>query len=282
MGRRINKVKLFVNDTEKSNIVAKDLELELLKYGFKVVNRGVYDLAISIGGDGSFLRMVKETKFNEDIYYIGVNSGTLGFLQEIDIKDTVDFVKRLNSDEYKIEEISVQETKVITEDNVYHYDSLNEIVVRNRDFNVLKVPVYVDDELLEDFSGDGLLISTSTGSTAYNMSFGGSIIYNTFHSLQIGSIVYKTLSTLSITPIAPLNNKVYKTLFNSVIVPGNRVVTLVPSKEYKDMFIQIDGVNKLIDNVIKVETKIDGKSIKCLRMNDFHFIKVINNKILSK
>ena len=269
MGRRINKVKLFVNDNEKSNIVAKDLELELFKYGFKVVTRGAYDLAISIGEDGSFLRMVKETKFNEDIYYIGVNNGTLGFLQEIDIKDTVDFVKRLNSDEYKIEEISVQETKVITEDNVYHYDSLNEIVVRNRDFNVLRVPVYVDDELLEDFSGDGLLISTSTGSTAYNMSFGGSIVYN-------------TLSTLSITPIAPLNNKVYKTLFNSVIVPGNRVVTLVPSKEYKDMFIQIDGVNKLIDNVIKVETKIDGKSIKCLRMNDFHFIKVINNKILSK
>ncbi len=53
MGRRINKVKLFVNDNEKSKIVAKDLELELIKYGFKIVNRG-YDLAISIGGDGSF------------------------------------------------------------------------------------------------------------------------------------------------------------------------------------------------------------------------------------
>ena len=269
MGRRINKVKLFVNDNEKSNIVARDLELELNKYGFKVVNKGSYDLAISVGGDGSFLRMVKDTKFNESVYYIGVNSGTLGFLQEIDIKDTVDFVKRLNSDEYKIEEISVQETKVITEDKIYLFDSLNEIVVRNREFNVLRVPVYVDDELLENFSGDGLLISTSTGSTAYNMSFGGSIVYN-------------TLSTLSITPIAPLNNKVYKTLFNSVIVPGDRVVTLKPDKEYKDLFIQIDGVNKLIDNVIKVETKIDKKRIKCLRMNDFHFIKVINNKILSK
>ncbi len=267
MGRRINKVKLFVNDNEKSKIVAKDLELELIKYGFKIVNRG-FDLAISVGGDGSFLRMVKETKFNQSIYYIGVNSGTLGFLQEIDIKDTVDFVKRLNSDEYKIEDISVQETKVITEDKIYFYDSLNEVVIRNREFNVLKVPVYVDDEFLEDFSGDGILVSTSTGSTAYNMSFGGSIVYN-------------TLSTLTITPIAPLNNKVFKTLVNSVIVPGNKVITLVPKKEYKDLFIQIDGVNKLIDNVIKVETKIDGKSIKCLRMNDFHFIKVINNKILS-
>lgn len=268
MGRRINKVKLFVNDNEKSVIVAKDLELELIKYGFKIVNKG-FDLAISVGGDGSFLRMVKDTKFNKDIYYIGVNSGTLGFLQEIDIKDTVDFVKRLNSDKYKIEEISIQETKVITEDNIYHFDSLNEIVVRNREFNTLKVPVYVDDELLENFTGDGLLISTSTGSTAYNMSFGGSIVYN-------------TLSTLSITPIAPLNNKVFKTLINSVIVPSSKVISLVPKKDQRDLFIQIDGVNKLIDDVIKIETKIDGKSIKCLRMNDFHFIKVINNKILEK
>ena len=268
MGRKINKIKLFVNDNEQSNIVAKDLELELIKYGFKIVTKGPFDLAISIGGDGSFLRMVKETKFNQNIYYIGVNSGTLGFLQEIDIKDTSDFVKRLNCGEYKVEEIGIQETKIITEDKIYYYDSLNEIVVRNKEFNALKVPVYVDDELLEDFSGDGLLISTSTGSTAYNMSFGGSIIYN-------------TLSILTITPIAPLNNKVYKTLVNSVIVPGNRVITLVPKDEYKDMFIQIDGVNKLVNNVIKIETKIDGKSIKCLRMNDFHFIKVINNKILS-
>ena len=196
MGRRINKVKLFVNDNEKSNIVARDLELELNKYGFKIVTKGSYDLAISIGGDGSFLRMVKETKFNESVYYIGVNSGTLGFLQEIDIKDTVDFVKRLNSDEYKIEEISVQETKVITEDKIYHYDSLNEIVIRNSNLKKINLDIKIDNDLLEQFIGDGILIATSIGSTAYNLSLGGSIVYNTFSSLQI-------------TPIAPINSKVY-------------------------------------------------------------------------
>lgn len=268
MGRRINKVKLFVNNNEQSVLVAKDLEMELLKYNFKIVSRN-YDLAISVGGDGSFLRMVKDTKFNENIYYIGVNSGTLGFLQEIDINKTVDFVKRLNCDEYKIENINIQQTKVITSNQVYNYDSLNEIVIRNREFNTLKLPIYVDDELLENFNGDGVLVSTSTGSTAYNMSFGGSIVYN-------------TLGTLSITPIAPLNNKVYSTLTNSVIVPSNQVISFVPSKEYKDLFIQIDGVNKIVDDVIRIETVISDKFIKCIRMNDFHFIKVVNNKILSK
>ena len=266
--RKINKVKLFVNDNEKSVIVAKDLEMELMKYGFKIVNKS-FDLAISVGGDGSFLRMVKDTKFDNNIYYIGVNSGTLGFLQEIDIKDCVDFVKRLNSNNYKVESICIQETKVITDDEIYYFDSLNEIVVRNIDFNTLKVPIFVDNELLENFTGDGVLISTSTGSTAYNMSFGGSIIYN-------------TLETLSITPIAPLNNKAYRTLVNSVIVPNNKIITLVPRDENRDVFLMVDGVNKKIDNVIKIETKINGKNIKCLRMNDFHFIKVVNDKILEK
>lgn len=268
MGRKINKIKLFVNDNEKSVIVAKDLEIELKKYGF-IIDDKDYDLAISIGGDGSFLRMVKDTNFNVNAYYIGINSGTLGFLQEIDIKDCIDFVKRLNSDKYKVEEINIQSTKVITEDEIYNFKSLNEIVVRNREFSTLKVPVYVDDELLENFTGDGLLISTSTGSTAYNMSFGGSIVYN-------------TLNTLSITPVAPLNNKFFKTLINSLVIPGDKVVSLIPSKEYSNLFIQVDGVNKLLDNVIKIETKISNKTIKCIRMNDFHFIKVINDKILTK
>lgn len=213
--------------------------------------------------------MVKENNFNDKIYYIGINSGTLGFLQEINIEECSDFVKRLNSNNFKEENISIQETKVITDDHIYNFNSLNEIVIRKNNFNTLKIPVYVDNELLEDFTGDGILVSTSTGSTAYNMSFGGSIIYN-------------TLNTLSITPIAPLNNKAYKTLVNSVIIPSNKVISLHPNKNNDDLFLMIDGVNYKFENVIKLETKIDKKIIKCIRMNDFHFIKVVKDKILEK
>ena len=268
MERIINKIKLFVNDNDKSREVAKELEKELKKYKFKIVNKN-YDLGISIGGDGSFLRMVKETKFNKDIYYIGINSGTLGFLQEIDIENTKDFVKRLNDNDYKLEELGIQETKVVTDDKVYNYESLNEIVIRSKYFNVLKIPIYVDNELLENFSGDGLLISTSTGSTAYNMSFGGSIIYN-------------TIKALSITPIAPLNNKVYKSLLNPVIIPVDKTIILPTDKERNNLFLMIDGVIKEKDNVVRIETKVGSKTIKCLRMHDYHFIKIINEKIIRK
>ena len=264
----IKRVKLFVNDNDLSKRVAEEVTQELTKYGFEVVNEN-FDLGISIGGDGCFLRMVKATNFNENIHYIGINSGTLGFLQEINIEDTKDFVRRLSIGDYKEENLSIQETTIVTDDNRYNYTSLNEVVVRSKYFNTLKIDVYVDDEFLEHFSGDGLLISTSTGSTAYNMSFGGSIVYN-------------TLKTLSITPIAPLNNKFYKCLTNTVVIPDNKVIRLTPTQEHYNLFIMIDGENKELDNVLKVETKVGTRHIKCLRMNDYHFIKIVNDKLLEK
>ena len=110
---------------DKSKKVAADLKAELKKYKFKIVDEDP-ELVISVGGDGSFLRMVKEMRFNPNIYYIGVNSGTLGFLQEINIKDCKDFVERLNSNKYKIEDISVEETRITANKHVYKYISLNE------------------------------------------------------------------------------------------------------------------------------------------------------------
>ena len=261
---KINKVKLFVNNDEKSLEVSIKLEKELLEYGFLIDNND-YELAISVGGDGCFLRMIRENNFNNDIYYIGVNSGTLGFLQEIDINNTINFVKRLSLDDYKIEELSYEEDRIFIDNGEYLYNSLNELVIRKKDFSIFKGKVLIDDELLEEFSGDGLLISTSTGSTAYNMSFNGPIIYN-------------SLDTLVLTPIAPLNNKVYSSLINPLIIPSNKVIRIIPDS--KSLFFMIDGKIQEIDNVNKIEINISNKKIKCLRMNEFHFVKIVNNKII--
>ena len=264
MNKVINKIKLFVRNDDKSKQVAKKLKEKLLLNHFQITDKD-YELAVSVGGDGTFLKMVKEEKFNNKIYYVGINSGTLGFLQEIDLDKTDDFVERLKINDFKIEELSIEKTIVHCKDKSFSYYSLNEMVVRKSDLSLLKTSIYVDDELLENFTGDGLLISTSTGSTAYNMSFNGPIIYN-------------SLKALSITPIAPLNNKIYHTLTNSVIIPENKKIKI--NGDLDSIFLMIDGNNVILNNVISIETMIADVKIKCLRMNDFHFIKIIKNKIL--
>ena len=102
--RKINKVKIFANENEVSYKIKLKLIEELEKYNFELVDEN-YDLAIAIGGDGSFLRMVNNTNFNSNIYYVGINTGTLGFLQEIKPDNLEYFMSSLNENNFKVDNI---------------------------------------------------------------------------------------------------------------------------------------------------------------------------------
>lgn len=98
------------------------------------------------------------------------------------------------------------------------------------------------------------------------MIFGGSIVYNTFHSIQL-------------TPIAPLNNRSYRNLINSVVLPQNKKITIIPDNT-RNVIITIDGENNIYTDVSKIETVVKQKTIKCLRNKDYNFVKKINEKFL--
>lgn len=262
--RKINKVKIFANENEVSYKIKLKLIEELEKYNFEIVEEN-YDLAIAIGGDGSFLRMVNNTNFNSDIYYVGINTGTLGFLQEIKPNNLEYFVSSLNDNDFKVDNIGTLETKITTDDSVSRHFSLNEIVIRQMELNALTMEIYVDGYFLETFAGDGILVSTSVGSSAYNTSFHGALIYNTLHILQI-------------TPIAPLNTKVYRNLLTPIVLPEKKHILVKPIK--RDLIITFDGTNKRYENVKKIECFVKNKKIKFLRMKDYNFINIVNEKFL--
>ena len=264
---KINRVCLFPNNNEKSKNIEKQIKNVLEKNNFIVCDHD-YDLAIAIGGDGSFLRMLKQNNFNSDIYYIGVNTGTLGFLQEIKPDEIENFVENIKESNFKIDNIGIQKTQIITQESSSIFYSLNDIVIRDKELNTTILDIQVNNEPLEMFVGDGILISTSVGSTAYNMSYGGSIVYNTLHVLQI-------------TPIAPLNSKVYRNLLNGVIIPEDKKITIIPNKDKRNLIITVDGENNIYNDVEKIETTVSKKRIKCLRLNSYNFINIINDKFLS-
>lgn len=259
----IKSFKIYSNNNNKALNATNIIKEKLIKNG--LVESDEYDLAIAVGGDGSFLRMVKYTNFNSDCLYVGINAGTLGFAQEVSLNNIDEFIRDIKNGNYKVDTIGVQKTKVVTIEGDSNFFSLNEIVIRDKELNTAVLDVLVDDVYLEEYHGDGLLIATSFGSTAYNLSFGGSIIYNTFHTLQI-------------TPIAPLNNKSYRSLLNSVVLPEDKLVKIIPKN--KNILVTIDGENKIYDNVLYIETTIKEKRIKCLRSKDYDFSLKINEKFL--
>lgn len=263
---RINKVKLFYNDTTKTNEVVNMLKDSLSKRNIEIAEEN-YDLGIAIGGDGTFLRMTNETDFNTNIYYVGINAGSLGFAQDIRIDEIEEFIDCLNNDVYKYEEISIQEIEVVTKEETFYLKSLNEILIRDDSLKTINLDIYVENEFLEKFKGDGILVSTSFGSTAYNLNLGGSIVYNTFDTLQI-------------TPIAPQNNKVTRCLTNSVIIPANNKVTIKPDKD-SSLLIMVDGNNYIFDNILEINTVIKGRKIRLIRKDNYNFIRKINDKFLN-
>lgn len=263
----IKKIKLFSNDNDICLKTRIDIENKLINNGF-IISEDDYDLGIAIGGDGSFLRMVKNTNFNSDVYYIGINAGTLGFMQEVKVDEIDLFIDELINNKYKIEKLGIQETIIYHNNETSRFYSLNEIIIRDKDLKVVKLDIKIDGDLLEKYIGDGLLIATSTGSTAHNLSFGGSIVYNTFTSLQI-------------TPIAPLNSKVYRSLLNSVIIPDKKEIEIIPSNIKDDYIVTIDGENNIYDNVEKITTVINDKKIKTLRLSKYNFSEKIKEKLLN-
>lgn len=264
----IKTYKLFVNFDENAKSVASQVSEELSKRGLiEVDGDNEFQLAIAVGGDGSFLRMVKQCNFNAKIMYVGVNAGTLGFLQEIKPTKLAEFADRLVAGKYTTEEVGLQKTMVTSKDGCEIFYSINEIVIRDKNLCTSKQLVKIDDVVLENFAGDGLLISTSLGSTAYNSSLGGSIVYGQIHTLQI-------------TPVAPLYNKAYKVLRNSIVCPEDKVVKVVPDKSTQNLLISIDGVNKVFDEVEEITTTIADVKIKLLRMFKFDYAKVIRDKFL--
>ncbi len=261
----IKKVKLFVNDNETSMVIAGILKNKLIENKF-VLTDDDFDLGISVGGDGSFLRMIKSSNFNSDPLYVGINSGTLGFLQEVKVEKLDEFIEELKSNKYLVEDIGIQETRVNMIDNTSIYYSLNDIVVRDKYLKTFKCNIKIDNNEIEDFVGDGVLVSTSTGSTAHNLSYGGSIVYNTFTSLQI-------------TPIAPINSSAFRTIPNSIIIPDKKVITIIPKNE--EIILTVDGENNFYKNIDSIETIIDNKKIKFLRFSYYNFPQKINEKLIN-
>lgn len=266
MAKCINKIKLFIKDNSYSMIVANSLKEKLLKNNFKIVNKD-YDIAIAIGGDGTFLSMIQDNEFTNKVIYVGINSGNLGFFEEIEPDELDMFVDSLKNNNYILKELSYLNVKIFDKKNIFNYRCLNEVVVRNVNYKTLIAEIYINNKLLENFFGDGILICSPTGSTAYNLSVGGPIVYD-------------NLPCITITPIAPINNMAYSTLRNSLIIPNNKKVIIKPDKN-KQLSIVMDG--NLVDNkeISKIEISNDKKNIKCIRMKDYSFEELINKKIIN-
>lgn len=221
-----------------------------------------FDLIFSIGGDGTFLECASIVR-NCGTPIVGINSGSLGFLADISQEELPWALLEIHKKNYKIEERTI--LKVISNPQVfknYNY-ALNEITIQKRDTgSMITIQVFINDDFLNTYRADGLIIATPTGSTAYSLSVGGPIVLP-------GS------KNFIITPIAPHNLTV-----RPIVVPETSELTLKIGGRSKNYMATLDYKSEIIENSVELKIKSADFKIKTIKLENKTFFSTIRNKLL--
>ena len=252
-------VNIFTNNTHKSLDTKTILTKKLIDKGYAVTAEFSKDaeLIICIGGDGALLRAIHSCNFPK-CPVIGINTGHLGFFQEVRPEDLDRFISDYENGQYSIQELSTVKATITTKDgHEYSHVGLNEIVIQGRPSYTVHLYISIDDMPIEKFSGDGILIATPAGSTAYNYSLGG-------------SIVDPRLKLLQVTPIT-----------SSLMLPAELSLGVVPENQDENrMAIINDGIETIYTNVTDIKVSMSETSVNLLRLKDYDFWNKVKTKFL--
>ncbi|EFR45379.1 NAD kinase [Streptococcus pseudoporcinus] len=206
------------------------------------------DVVISIGGDGMLLSAFHMYENELDsVRFVGIHTGHLGFYTDYRDFEIDKLIENLRED--KGDKVSYPILKIVlTLENgrIIKARALNEATIKRIE-KTMVADVYINNVRFESFRGDGMSISTPTGSTAYNKSLGGAILHPTIEALQL-------------TEISSLNNLVFRTVGSSLIIPKEEMIEIVPQRT-GIYTVSVDNKTYNLKNVVKAQYYIDSEKI---------------------
>ena len=215
------------------------------------------DMAAILGGDGTLLRA--QSRMDPEIPIFGINMGTVGFLTEIEVKDTFNALKDILKGDYYKEKRS---RLVVSHEN-HNFTAMNEVVIMtDKPAKMLHFEIKVDGEIIEEVRADGLIISTPSGSTAYSMSAGG-------------PIVDPKVAGFIIIPICP-----YKLGVRPFVVSDNSEITVKLLKKGKIAVFVMDGqINEEAEYEEEIKFKKSDKYAYFIRTSSKYFYEKVKDKL---
>lgn len=231
------KIAIVQNNTQESLPVVRQLRELLNEAELEIVTQKP-DIIISVGGDGTLLSAFhRYAHLLDSVRFIGVHTGHLGFYTDWRQYNLEELVNSLKNDNGEFIQYPLLDVEVVykSKHKNKHFLALNESIVKITD-GTLVGDVYIKEEHFERFRGDGLCISTPTGSTGYNKSIGGAVLHPRLEALQL-------------TEIASLNNRIFRTLSSPMIIAPDEWIKIKP--------IDTSQFTLTIDQLVSSETDVD-------------------------
>ncbi|MBB5324480.1 NAD+ kinase [Anoxybacillus tepidamans] len=224
------------------------------------------NVIVSIGDDGSFLQAVRQTGFRDDCLYAGISTlPSRGFYCDFQIDDPDRMVQAATNEQIEVRRYPIIQ---VTIDDTASFFCLNECSIRSGIIKTFVMDVFIDDLHFETFRGDGMIVATPTGSTAYNKSVNG-------------AVVDPLLPCIQVSELASLNNNRYRTLGSSFILSGKRKLTLKISPEGNHYpLIGMDNEALSIRHIEKIDISLSERVIKTVRLKDNSFWEKVKRTFL--
>jgi len=263
---------ILINALQKHDIGILLLE-SLASYNLEVDQKGIslfshsneldksIDCLISLGGDGTILDAVALVR-DKNIPILGINFGRLGFLAGIGKEELTTAVEALVSGTYVTDKrtlIHLDASIPLFGDTAF---AINEFAIHKRDTSpMIKVHTYLNGEFLNTYWSDGVIVSTPTGSTGYNMSCNG-------------PIVFPESSSFVITPVAPHNLNV-----RPIVVPDSNIISFEIEGRAEQIICALDARREIVDKDIQLAVKREKFTISLLRLNENNFLSTLRTKL---
>lgn len=225
------------------------------------------EAVIAIGGDGTILSVAqKACLYNTPI--IGINLGRLGFLADVEMSEVGQFLPKLLTKDYTIEERMMLMIKVIDPSGEVHkFYALNDVyVARGSSSRISEFEIKVNEQFLDLYPADGIIIATPTGSTAYNLSAGGPIVAPSARQIMI-------------TPICP------HSIYSRAVIVADTDSVQIKTQNYDGTILElvVDGQMKMnVTPMHLIEIKQAPYTTKLIKLSDLHFFEILRKKIVER
>ncbi|MDD3304354.1 MAG: NAD(+)/NADH kinase [Clostridia bacterium] len=263
----VKKVQLYVNLTKKRALTLSEaVRHQLVSFGYDIIENGddEPDFVIGFGGDGTLLKWLNTKNYNTSAKYIGVNCGTLGFMQEFSIIDIEKFVADIP--QYVEQKLNFVSLELIAKNKKSRYYALNEFNILNSEDKSFRANIEVGNEFLQKYVGTGMIFSTSTGSTAHNIS-------------SIGSIMFPNIEAIQMTPSEAIINGKLRCLSKSIVIPKKLVISLRPMVKDKIKLIA-DGQRIYEGTYETIRVSYSPSYVTILTDPQHTFIRKIREKLI--
>ncbi|MDQ0174625.1 NAD kinase [Bacillus chungangensis] len=252
----------------QSNALMHKMRTYLLDFDL-VYDESQPDIVISVGGDGTLLYAFHRYSSRLDkTAFVGVHTGHLGFYADWVPSEIEKLVIAIAKTPYQVIEYPLLEVIVRYQHGgkESRYLALNECTVKSVE-GTLVMDVEIRGEHFERFRGDGLCISTPSGSTAYNKALGGAIIHPSLQSIQLAEM-------------ASINNKVFRTIGSPLILPGHHTCMLKPVNR-PDFMVTIDHLTLLHRDLKSIQFRVAKEKVRFARFRPFPFWKRVHDSFIS-